>query len=1844
MLMKYLNFKFLLLFFALAMALPPAWAQETLTVANGTSTNGVAPIYGNKFESTGRIQIIYPASMLEDLAGNDITSITFYQKSTSYNISGGVVEMYIRESEESSFQYTTSYGMYAQNTFTKVATVNGITTVFNSADFTYTFTFDEPYSYQGGNLVIEMNIATRGSSNKTEWYGQSTGGTNAIATTYSISGSGNVTTMYPKATFTYELGVLPDYKAKVTPDAIDFGKLKPNETSSQDITVTNKGLNPITPVVTGLTAPFSTTYTPAAIASGETATIPIVFAPTTTGDFDCMFQVGDQGGNIDPVDVIVAGACANEVTVCEGSQTSSYLPLYGFYYDNKQLNQMIYPAGMLEDLQGKKIKSMTFYGTNLALSGGAYNFKVGITEQEKFESKVRITEGLTTVKTVTDGTQTGTELTVVFNEAFPYNGGNLLIEYDQTTKGSNYPSNTFTGIYAQAASFYSYSNSNLTSDGVYSGGSVQDFLPKVTFAYEDAAPVVLPDPELVVEPEELTMTAVAGKTATATFDVLGTDLKGDVTIAVEGEGFSVEPPTIAKDDAQEGATVTVTYAPTAVGSHTATITVSSEDAEPVTVAVTGTATAPEIAAITFSPEAGSYTEYKTVTISCATDDAELTYSTDGGQNWQRNRGSVTVNVDRDMTLMAKAVVAGVEKTATAVYSFEIPEDPITMEALEGYYFIKNNGNNQYANVVGRKTLRFTETPETEAGSVIYVKTNTNGQVQSLRSQACDLQGYANKAMNYVPDFVHLVAQKLELEGVGQLFGENGVDAILDKFNACFDYHLYVEPVDGGYRIYGKTPSMQPVVEFYRENQAKCDAKLPGLEAAINRAIEKILEKTHGSGASILTPFSLHTIWENMDDANLIEPTDDASTSAFYHQVLMNKDYVWSFAYETAMIYWTNLKNHQRYETDIKPMLGEFADYIDKIEQVRPNFKYYIVQKDNKPDFISQGNGDIDAARSIWTVEPRTSFTVNVPEANVVNDEYVTTLYTDFGYTLPEGVTAYKVTAIDAEGYATTEAIGNAVPAQTPVLLKATAAGDKVLTLNPASRDAVEGNLLVGPDYLIGEYQIKTPTIANIFDMVKRLFGEEIYNNYMTDYEHLMLRYAGTVNNKYFWRLSDDEIALCGTTNEYDQVQCVIRSLDVEDGEVAFYDNMTLTDNKAFLVNTDFSKIMLEQPVVEVAAPTFTPEAGSYTAAQTVEIDCETPGAVIYYSIDGGNTWNEGNSVEVGEDMTLMAKAVVAGVETPATAVYSFEFPEDPITMDALEGYYFIKNNGNNQYANVVGRKTLRFTETPETEAGSVIYVKTNTNGQVQSLRSQACDLQGYANKAMNYVPDFVHLVAQKLELEGVGQLFGENGVDAILDKFNACFDYHLYVEPVDGGYRIYGKTPSMQPVVEFYRENQAKCDAKLPGLEAAINRAIEKILEKTHGSGASILTPFSLHTIWENMDDANLIEPTDDASTSAFYHQVLMNKDYVWSFAYETAMIYWTNLKNHQRYETDIKPMLGEFADYIDKIEQVRPNFKYYIVQKDNKPDFISEGNVDIKNGAARTIWTVEERTNFTVNFPEENLVKEEYVTTLYTDFAYTLPEGVTAYKVVGVIDGGIAQLAAIGNTVPAQTPVLLKSTTAGDIELTISDFSGKAPADNLLKGPDYLIRTYQIKSPTVENIFDMVKRLFGEEIYNRYMLDYEHLMLRYSGMVKNKYFLRLSDDEIAMCGTTNEYDQVQCVIRSLDVQDGEVAFYDNMTMADNKAFLVSEEHDKITFAMKDIDRDGNISISDVTALIDILLVEHFDEQPLDAPSDAYPRGLDYEAADFDGNGVISIKDVSELIDFLLMWNPQYEEEEESDD
>lgn len=86
---------------------------------------------------------------------------------------------------------------------------------------------------------------------------------------------------------------------------------------------------------------------------------------------------------------------------------------------------------------------------------------------------------------------------------------------------------------------------------------------------------------------------------------------------------------------------------------------------------------------------------------------------------------------------------------------------------------------------------------------------------------------------------------------------------------------------------------------------------------------------------------------------------------------------------------------------------------------------------------------------------------------------------------------------------------------------------------------------------------------------------------------------------------------------------------------------------------------------QVAAPTFTPAAGEYTAAQNVEIACATDGASIYYTTDGTDPTAASSAytdaIAVGETMTIKAIAVKEGWTDSeiATAAYTINISAEP---------------------------------------------------------------------------------------------------------------------------------------------------------------------------------------------------------------------------------------------------------------------------------------------------------------------------------------------------------------------------------------------------------------------------------------------------------------------------------------------------------------------------------------------------------------------------------------------------------
>lgn len=97
-------------------------------------------------------------------------------------------------------------------------------------------------------------------------------------------------------------------------------------------------------------------------------------------------------------------------------------------------------------------------------------------------------------------------------------------------------------------------------------------------------------PTLVASESALDFGSVENNTSkNLTFKLSGSKLTADATLSVDGEYFTVTPTTIAQTDGTIPETdVTVSYKPTAVGLHTATLTISSTGATDKTITLTGT--------------------------------------------------------------------------------------------------------------------------------------------------------------------------------------------------------------------------------------------------------------------------------------------------------------------------------------------------------------------------------------------------------------------------------------------------------------------------------------------------------------------------------------------------------------------------------------------------------------------------------------------------------------------------------------------------------------------------------------------------------------------------------------------------------------------------------------------------------------------------------------------------------------------------------------------------------------------------------------------------------------------------------------------------------------------------------------------------------------------------------------------------------------------------------------------------------------------------------------------------------------------------------------------------------
>ncbi len=206
-----------------------------------------------------------------------------------------------------------------------------------------------------------------------------------------------------------------------------------------------------------------------------------------------------------------------QITVNEGTATSSYVPFYAYYADSHAAGQFIIPAAQLADIQWDSIVALTFHTSSQAEHDfGDARFDVYVSEVENTTLSAMV--DLTSLTKVASNKALAVEekmMYVPFDIQYQYTGGNLLIAFNQTVAGED-KSFTWAGVSAPSGSGrYEY--------GTYGSAGSVSFLPKTSIDFKKGVvpPCATPknfmalDTTVTTTSIELTWTPISAETTWA---------------------------------------------------------------------------------------------------------------------------------------------------------------------------------------------------------------------------------------------------------------------------------------------------------------------------------------------------------------------------------------------------------------------------------------------------------------------------------------------------------------------------------------------------------------------------------------------------------------------------------------------------------------------------------------------------------------------------------------------------------------------------------------------------------------------------------------------------------------------------------------------------------------------------------------------------------------------------------------------------------------------------------------------------------------------------------------------------------------------------------------------------------------------------------------------------------------------------------------------------------------------------------------------------------------------------------------------------------------------------------
>ena len=407
-----------------------------------------------------------------------------------------------------------------------------------------------------------------------------------------------------------------------------------------------------------------TTLTAAQAQAG--ATVTVTYKPTATGSHSGTITVSSSGAETKTVSLsgtatgavptltadpsslslsTTVGTAVTKTFTLTGTNLTNYATLTcsgtGFSIDKSMLTKAALANGVVVTVTYNPSSSGTHTGTVTVTSTGAETLTIPLTGTATATPTLTVsptslsfstTVGAAVTKTFT---VTGSDLTN--NISLSVSGTGYSI--DKTTINKNAGTTTVTVTYNPTAAGTHTGTVTITSTGATTK----------TVSLNGTATTV---PTLTVDPTSLTFNAVVGTPVTKTFTVTGTNLTNDISLSVSGTAYSIDKTTIDKNAGTT--TVTVTYNPSAAGTHTGLVTITSTGATGKSVSLNGTATEP-VRTITANPTALNFTALvgETTTATFTVTGENLT-------------GPLTLTVDNGIYSVEPTTISVAEATAGKV--------------------------------------------------------------------------------------------------------------------------------------------------------------------------------------------------------------------------------------------------------------------------------------------------------------------------------------------------------------------------------------------------------------------------------------------------------------------------------------------------------------------------------------------------------------------------------------------------------------------------------------------------------------------------------------------------------------------------------------------------------------------------------------------------------------------------------------------------------------------------------------------------------------------------------------------------------------------------------------------------------------------------------------------------------------------------------------------------------------------------------------------------------------------------------------------------------------------------